>query len=102
MSALAPPNEKAELEGQNAAPNSRESLSSDEEFANPTGIKEKALIRKLDMKLLPAVTLLYLLSFLDRSNSALHLFHPPGMVRVSETRMLTITAVQLRMPSWMA
>ena len=32
------------------------------------GINEKALLRKLDRKLLPAVTLLYLLSFLDRSN----------------------------------
>lgn len=31
-------------------------------------INEKALLRKLDLKLLPAVTLLYLLSFLDRSN----------------------------------
>lgn len=33
-----------------------------------SGIKEKSLLRKLDRKLLPAVTLLYLLSFLDRSN----------------------------------
>ena len=33
-----------------------------------TPINEKALIRKLDLKLLPAVTVLYLLSFLDRSN----------------------------------
>ena len=32
------------------------------------GINEKALLRKLDLKLLPALTLLYLLSFLDRSN----------------------------------
>lgn len=32
------------------------------------GINEKALLRKLDLRLLPAVTLLYLLSFLDRSN----------------------------------
>ncbi|CRK27232.1 hypothetical protein BN1723_006069 [Verticillium longisporum] len=32
------------------------------------GIKEKALIRKIDYKLLPALGLLYLLSFLDRSN----------------------------------
>ena len=32
------------------------------------GINEKALLRKLDRKLLPALTLLYLLSFLDRSN----------------------------------
>ncbi|KAI9761920.1 MAG: hypothetical protein M4579_000703 [Chaenotheca gracillima] len=31
-------------------------------------INEKALLRKLDMRLLPALTLLYLLSFLDRSN----------------------------------
>ena len=32
--------------------------------------KDKALLRKLDLKLLPALTLLYLLSFLDRSNGA--------------------------------
>ena len=32
------------------------------------GVNEKALVRKLDRKLLPAVTVLYLLSFLDRSN----------------------------------
>ena len=32
------------------------------------GVDEKALLRKLDLRLLPALTLLYLLSFLDRSN----------------------------------
>lgn len=32
------------------------------------GINEKALLRKLDYRLLPPLTLLYLLSFLDRSN----------------------------------
>lgn len=32
------------------------------------GINEKALLRKLDLRLLPPLTLLYLLSFLDRSN----------------------------------
>ncbi|KAK2808511.1 hypothetical protein FQN50_004720 [Emmonsiellopsis sp. PD_5] len=32
-------------------------------------IHEKALLRKLDLKLLPPLTLLYLLSFLDRSNA---------------------------------
>ncbi|KAE8375048.1 major facilitator superfamily domain-containing protein [Aspergillus bertholletiae] len=32
------------------------------------GINEKALLRKLDMRLLPPLTILYLLSFLDRSN----------------------------------
>ena len=31
-------------------------------------INERALIRKLDLRLLPAVTILYLLSFLDRAN----------------------------------
>ena len=31
-------------------------------------INEKALLRKLDLRLLPGLTLLYLLSFLDRSN----------------------------------
>lgn len=32
------------------------------------GINEKALLRKIDGRLLPAVGILYLLSFLDRSN----------------------------------
>ena len=32
------------------------------------GVNEKALIRKIDWRLLPAVGILYLLSFLDRSN----------------------------------
>lgn len=31
-------------------------------------VNERALLRKLDARLLPAVGLLYLLSFLDRSN----------------------------------
>ena len=45
--------------------------SSDSEIALPDdtpGVDERALLRKLDRKLLPALTLLYLLSFLDRSN----------------------------------
>lgn len=36
--------------------------------AETVGIDEKALLRKLDYRLLPPLTLLYLLSFLDRSN----------------------------------
>jgi hypothetical protein len=36
--------------------------------AEGVGINEKALLRKLDYRLLPPLTLLYLLSFLDRSN----------------------------------
>lgn len=44
--------------------------SPDDSFSleNGTGINEKSLLLKLDLKLLPAVTSLYLLSFLDRSN----------------------------------
>ncbi|KAF2093933.1 MFS general substrate transporter [Rhizodiscina lignyota] len=42
-------------------------LSRDEESV---AINEKSLLRKLDLKLLPAVSILYLLSFLDRSNVA--------------------------------
>ncbi|KAI4232164.1 MAG: hypothetical protein L6R40_007479 [Gallowayella cf. fulva] len=41
---------------------------SDDEGDRVYAIKDKALLRKLDLKLLPALTLLYLLSFLDRSN----------------------------------
>ena len=33
-----------------------------------SAINERALIRRLDLRLLPAVTILYLMSFLDRSN----------------------------------
>lgn len=43
-------------------------IASDEDLETTYGVNEKALLRKLDLKLLPAVTLLYLLSFLDRSN----------------------------------
>ena len=37
---------------------------------------EKRLLRKLDANLLPAVIILYLLSFLDRSNGASYRFLP--------------------------
>ncbi|KAL8783204.1 MAG: hypothetical protein Q9195_009452 [Heterodermia aff. obscurata] len=36
---------------------------------NARTIEDRRLLRKLDLKLLPALTLLYLLSFLDRSNA---------------------------------
>jgi len=35
-----------------------------------TDAEEKALVRKLDWALIPGLTFLYLLSFLDRSNGA--------------------------------
>ncbi len=46
--------------------------SSDIEENNVDGIDERSLLRKLDLRLLPAVGILYLLSFLDRSNGASH------------------------------
>jgi hypothetical protein len=57
-------NDKTEPGISNISP----SLVSDDSFTNPTGISEKKLLRKLDLRLLPPLTLLYLLSFLDRSN----------------------------------
>ncbi|KAI4212609.1 MAG: hypothetical protein LQ351_004681 [Letrouitia transgressa] len=42
--------------------------SDEQAYLEEASINEKSLIRKLDRKLLPAVTILYLLSFLDRSN----------------------------------
>jgi len=52
-------------------PASPESASdSPEALATVYGIEEKALLRKLDRHLLPGVCVLYLLSFLDRSNVA--------------------------------
>lgn len=53
--------------GNKEADTSSPSSSSIAEFV---GINEKSLLRKLDYRLLPPVTLLYLLSFLDRSNGA--------------------------------
>lgn len=45
-------------------------VSENEEGGTTGGLSEGALLRKLDFRLLPAVGILYLLSFLDRSNVA--------------------------------
>lgn len=45
-----------------------DSGNSDSEAGSLADINEGALLRKLDFHLLPAVGILYLLSFLDRSN----------------------------------
>jgi len=42
----------------------------DLDLEDAANVNEKALMRKIDLRLLPAVTLLYLMSFLDRSNVA--------------------------------
>ena len=55
-------------DGANLSSSGKNSLISDENDTNPDGITEKKILRKLDLKLLPPLTLLYLLSFLDRSN----------------------------------
>ncbi|KAF2261853.1 MFS nicotinic acid transporter-like protein Tna1 [Lojkania enalia] len=44
--------------------------SSESEIEAPPSVDERWLLRKLDIRLLPAVSILYLLSFLDRSNVA--------------------------------
>jgi hypothetical protein len=49
--------------------------STDVEFVRGA-IDEKRLLRKLDLRLLPAVSVLYLLSFLDRSNGMFCLQRP--------------------------
>lgn len=50
------------------------------------GINEKALLRKIDRRLLPAVGILYLLSFLDRSNGEIH---ETGSTRILKLHLLT-------------
>ncbi len=57
---------------------------SDEDLGASLGVDEKALLRKLDLRLLPALTLLYLLSFLDRSNGDI-----PSSPRTAILKLLT-------------
>ncbi|PPJ52005.1 hypothetical protein CBER1_09642 [Cercospora berteroae] len=54
---------------QTSSPPSGE-IRNEEEIAEAYNINEKSLVRKLDVHLLPAVCILYLLSFLDRANVA--------------------------------
>jgi hypothetical protein len=58
--------------GDEKAVGSNEQGNSDSEGTVFSGINERALLRKLDFNLLPAVGILYLLSFLDRSNGMLN------------------------------
>jgi hypothetical protein len=68
-SAIEKPTLTVQGDGEKETAGTAPSYVSDDSFTNPTGINEKAFIRRLDWKLLPPLTLLYLLSFLDRSNS---------------------------------
>ena len=64
----------AEKHAGNVAPHKDEGTvspdSASDQDAAAYGLSEKALLRKLDRHLLPGVCVLYLLSFLDRSNVA--------------------------------
>lgn len=46
------------------------SPSSNSDLEDAASVDDSALMRKIDIRLLPGVTLLYLMSFLDRSNVA--------------------------------
>ncbi|KAH8642196.1 hypothetical protein IG631_05138 [Alternaria alternata] len=61
------------------APVASDSSDSDVEVVQGT-INEKKLLRTLDLRLLPAVSVLYLLSFLDRSNGATRPTHNESTV----------------------
>ena len=52
---------KTELDGPSGS-------TSETDDIDTSSVNEKALLRKIDWRLLPAVGILYLLSFLDRSN----------------------------------
>lgn len=57
----------AELRDEKSSVEKTEAPDSD---VDNTVVNDKALLRKIDARLLPAVGVLYLLSFLDRSNGA--------------------------------
>ncbi|KAM0497459.1 hypothetical protein ACHAP9_007809 [Verticillium nonalfalfae] len=63
------------------------------------GIKEKALIRKIDYKLLPALGLLYLLSFLDRSNGLTMYFIGYVIFEIPANIVLKRTSPQFWLPT---
>lgn len=56
------------------APGASTNSDSDVEYVAAGEVNESRLLRKLDLRLLPAVSILYLLSFLDRSNGTLLLY----------------------------
>jgi hypothetical protein len=67
------------------APGNGETSPASSSIAEFAGINEKSLLRKLDLHLLPPLTLLYLLSFLDRSNG-LFAIPPRGSIGNLEDR----------------
>ena len=64
---MASEGKKVEVERPDASVSSNEDLN----ILESSTVNEKRLLRKLDWRLLPAVSVLYLLSFLDRSNGKL-------------------------------
>lgn len=59
------------IDGKLEQPAASTSSDSELEAVAAGGVNEAKLLRKLDLRLLPAVSILYLLSFLDRSNGEL-------------------------------
>lgn len=66
----------SEFEEKKASPPPSEDSQTIGVDAESLGVNERSLIRKLDIRLLPAVTILYLLSFLDRANGTYPLKAP--------------------------
>lgn len=64
------PEEQRDWAGEKGLASPDSASDSPETLATAYGINESSLLRKLDRHLLPGVCLLYLLSFLDRSNVA--------------------------------
>jgi hypothetical protein len=60
--------DKPAEDGNGSGGSSPPSKTTNDVEAETETINERALLRKIDAKLLPAVGILYLLSFLDRSN----------------------------------
>jgi hypothetical protein len=65
---MAHASEKHDAEVQTGTKADAKNESSSSSISEAMDINEKALLRKLDYRLLPPLTILYLLSFLDRSN----------------------------------
>lgn len=69
----AAPSQKQQLEHTEDVPNMDgkemgSAKETTEDFAHPTAAEEAAVVRKLDLRLIPLVFFLYMLSVLDRSN----------------------------------
>lgn len=63
-------NEKLGEKPIDGSPSDHTRTPDDSDLEDAANVNDAALVRKIDIRLLPGVTLLYLMSFLDRSNVA--------------------------------